>query len=185
MWSTQLARKYKLPVRTGGMLSGSKIADAQAAYECIRHDDPDHAWPAPTSCCIRPAGSRPGSPRATASSCSTPTRSRMLQHIRRRARPLRGGLAMEAIREVGPGGHYLGCAHTQRNFKTAFYTSPLADNNSYEQWEAEGATRRQPPRHRARPASARELRAAAARPRHRRGAPRLHRSAASPRCPTE
>ena len=45
---------------------------------------------------------------------------------------------MEAVREVGPGGHYLGCAHTQRNFKTAFYTSPLADNNSYEQWEAEG-----------------------------------------------
>ena len=35
--------------------------------------------------------------------------------------------------------HYLGCAHTQRNFKTAFYTSQLADNNSYEQWEAEGA----------------------------------------------
>ncbi|HEY2892142.1 MAG TPA: trimethylamine methyltransferase family protein, partial [Dongiaceae bacterium] len=43
-----------------------------------------------------------------------------------------------AIREVGPGGHYLGCAHTQRNFKTAFYTSQLADNNSFEQWEAEG-----------------------------------------------
>lgn len=46
---------------------------------------------------------------------------------------------MEAVREVGPGGHYLGCAHTQRNFKTAFYTSQIADNNSYEQWEAEGA----------------------------------------------
>ena len=45
---------------------------------------------------------------------------------------------MEAIREVGPGGHYLGCAHTQRNFKTAFYTSQIADNNSFEQWEAEG-----------------------------------------------
>jgi len=46
--------------------------------------------------------------------------------------------AMEAIREVGPGCHYLGCAHTQRNFKTAFYTSQIADNNSFEQWEAEG-----------------------------------------------
>ena len=43
------------------------------------------------------------------------------------------------MREVGPGGHYLGCAHTQRNFKTAFYTSNIADNNSFEQWEAEGA----------------------------------------------
>ena len=47
--------------------------------------------------------------------------------------------ALDAIREVGPGGHFLGCAHTQANFETAFYRSPLADNNSVEQWEAEGA----------------------------------------------
>ena len=48
------------------------------------------------------------------------------------------GQAMDAIREVGPGSHYLGCAHTQANFETAFYRSTIADNNSYEQWEAEG-----------------------------------------------
>jgi trimethylamine--corrinoid protein Co-methyltransferase len=46
---------------------------------------------------------------------------------------------MDAIREVGPGSHFLGCAHTQANFQTAFYRSSIADNNSYEQWEAEGA----------------------------------------------
>ncbi len=46
--------------------------------------------------------------------------------------------ALDAIREVGPGSHYLGCAHTQSNFQTAFYRSPLADNNSFEQWEIEG-----------------------------------------------
>jgi trimethylamine--corrinoid protein Co-methyltransferase len=51
------------------------------------------------------------------------------------------GQALDAMREVGPGSHYLGCAHTQANFQTAFYRSPLADNNSYEQWEAEGARR--------------------------------------------
>ncbi len=45
---------------------------------------------------------------------------------------------MDAIREVGPGAHFLGCAHTQRNFKTAFYRSPITDNNSYEQWQSEG-----------------------------------------------
>jgi trimethylamine--corrinoid protein Co-methyltransferase len=45
---------------------------------------------------------------------------------------------MDAIREVGPGGHYLGCAHTQANFKTAFWRSNIADNNSFEQWQAEG-----------------------------------------------
>ena len=50
------------------------------------------------------------------------------------------GQAMDAIREVGPGKHFLGCAHTQANFETAFYRSPLMDNNSFEQWEAEGSS---------------------------------------------
>jgi trimethylamine--corrinoid protein Co-methyltransferase len=48
------------------------------------------------------------------------------------------GQALDAIREVGPGSHYLGCAHTQANFEDAFYRSPLADNNSFEQWDSEG-----------------------------------------------
>jgi len=48
------------------------------------------------------------------------------------------GQALDAIREVGPGKHFLGCAHTLANFETAFYRSPLADNNSFEQWDAEG-----------------------------------------------
>jgi trimethylamine--corrinoid protein Co-methyltransferase len=49
------------------------------------------------------------------------------------------GQAMDAIREVGPGKHFLGCAHTQANFESAFYRSPITDNNSFEQWEAEGS----------------------------------------------
>ena len=49
------------------------------------------------------------------------------------------GQAMDAIREVGPGGHYLGCAHTQANFETAFYRSNVADYNSFEQWSSEGS----------------------------------------------
>ena len=49
------------------------------------------------------------------------------------------GQAMDAIREVGPGKHFLGCSHTQANFETAFYRSPITDNNSFEQWEAEGS----------------------------------------------
>ena len=60
-------------------------------------------------------------------------------HAARRRGPLRERPgAVSAIREVGPGKHFLGCAHTLANFETAFYRSPLADNNSYEQWEAEG-----------------------------------------------
>jgi trimethylamine--corrinoid protein Co-methyltransferase len=48
-------------------------------------------------------------------------------------------LAIEAIREVGPGAHFLGSAHTQANFLSAFFRPATADSNSYEQWEAEGA----------------------------------------------
>ena len=49
------------------------------------------------------------------------------------------GQALAAIREVGPGSHFLGCAHTQANFETAFWRSGLADNNSFEQWRDDGS----------------------------------------------
>jgi trimethylamine---corrinoid protein Co-methyltransferase len=44
-----------------------------------------------------------------------------------------------AIIANGPGQHFLGTAHTLANFETAFYRSNVADNNSFEQWESEGA----------------------------------------------
>ncbi len=47
--------------------------------------------------------------------------------------------AMEAIREVGPASHFLGAAHTQSNFESAFYRPKVADASSFEQWEADGA----------------------------------------------
>ncbi len=47
--------------------------------------------------------------------------------------------AMGAIFEVGPGGHYLGCEHTQANFKEAFWRTDLLDYKPYETWEEEGA----------------------------------------------
>jgi len=47
--------------------------------------------------------------------------------------------AMDAIREVGPGGHYLGCAHTQAHFKDAFWRSDLFDYKPFETWHEEGA----------------------------------------------
>jgi len=49
------------------------------------------------------------------------------------------GQAMEAIRETGPGQHYLGTAHTLANFETAFWRPATADSNSFEQWESEGS----------------------------------------------
>jgi trimethylamine--corrinoid protein Co-methyltransferase len=46
---------------------------------------------------------------------------------------------MDAIREVGPGSHFLGCSHTLANFETAFYQSTIADYSSFEQWSSEGS----------------------------------------------
>ena len=47
--------------------------------------------------------------------------------------------ALQAVRDVGPGGHYLGHPHTLENFERAFFMPKLFDNNSIEQWQAEGA----------------------------------------------
>jgi trimethylamine--corrinoid protein Co-methyltransferase len=47
--------------------------------------------------------------------------------------------AMDAIREVGPGGHYLGCAHTQAHFKDAFWRTGLLDYKPFETWADEGS----------------------------------------------
>lgn len=44
-----------------------------------------------------------------------------------------------AVSDVGPGGHYLGHPHTLENFQRAFFMPEMFDNNSIEQWQAEGS----------------------------------------------
>jgi trimethylamine--corrinoid protein Co-methyltransferase len=46
---------------------------------------------------------------------------------------------MSAFHEIGPGKHFLGSQHTLANYETAFYDFELADNNSFEQWSADGS----------------------------------------------
>ena len=46
--------------------------------------------------------------------------------------------AMNAIAETGPGQHFLGSDHTRLNFMSALFRPLTADNNSFEQWQAEG-----------------------------------------------
>jgi trimethylamine--corrinoid protein Co-methyltransferase len=48
-------------------------------------------------------------------------------------------IAFEAIKEVGPGGHFFGCAHTQERYETAFYSPFLSDWSNFENWEANGS----------------------------------------------
>ncbi len=47
-------------------------------------------------------------------------------------------LAMSAFREVGPGHHFFGCAHTMAHYETAFWDSDLADNRPWETWDEDG-----------------------------------------------
>ena len=48
-------------------------------------------------------------------------------------------LALDAIREVGPGAHFLASAHTHANFETAFFQPKNADANAYEHWLEAGS----------------------------------------------
>ena len=48
--------------------------------------------------------------------------------------------ARDAYSEVEPGGHFLGCSHTMRNYKTAFYEPALSDNQNVESWEETGCS---------------------------------------------
>jgi len=47
--------------------------------------------------------------------------------------------ALKAVEDIGPGGHYLGHDHTRKKFQSAFFMPELFDNNSIEQWVAEGS----------------------------------------------
>ena len=49
------------------------------------------------------------------------------------------GMALDALKQVGPGQHFLGSEHTQSNFETAFWRSSIADYTTYEQWSSIGS----------------------------------------------
>jgi len=48
-------------------------------------------------------------------------------------------LALEAIAEVGPGGHFFGCAHTMARYRTAFYAPLVSDWRNFGQWTEAGS----------------------------------------------
>ncbi len=133
----QLARRLGVPFRTGGSLCASKVPDAQAAYESAQTLLPTML--AGTNFVLHGAGWLEG---GLASGYEKfvmdADQLGMMQVLAGNIDLSENGQALSAIREVGPGSHYLGCAHTQANFETAFYRSSIADNNSFEQWEAEG-----------------------------------------------
>src|SRR5213082_735823 len=133
-----LARRLGVPFRSGGALCASKISDAQAAYESANTLTPTCL--AGVNFVLHTDGWLEGGLSMGYEKFMMDVDQAGMMHTLLEGVDLSdNGQALDAIREVGPGKHFLGCAHTQANFQTAFYRSPLADNNSFEQWEAEGA----------------------------------------------
>ena len=132
-----LARRLGVPFRSGGGLCASKIPDAQAAYESAQTMLPTCL--AGTNFVLHAAGWLEGGlAMGYEKFMMDVDQAGMYQTMLGGIDVSESGQAMDAIREVGPGKHFLGCAHTQANFETAFFPSQLSDNNSYEQWLAEG-----------------------------------------------
>ena len=134
----QLVRRLGLPYRSGGAFCGSKLPDAQAAYESA--NSLNMALLAGVNFMLHACGWLEGGLVSSyekfvmdADQLGT------LHHLAQGIHMDQNGQAMDAIREVGPGGHYLGCEHTQANFKSAFWRSDLFDYKPFETWAEDGA----------------------------------------------
>lgn len=134
----QLARRLGLPYRSAGSFCGSKLPDAQAAYETA--NSLNMGLLSGVNFMLHACGWLEGGLVSSfekfvmdADQLGT------LHHLARGVQVDADAQALDAIREVGPGGHYLGCDHTQRNFKSAFWKSDLLDYKPFETWEDEGA----------------------------------------------
>lgn len=132
-----LARRLGVPFRSGGNLTASKVPDAQAAYESAMTMYP--ALLAGTNFVLHSAGWLEGGlvagyEKFVLDDDQLGAAGPLVSGIDMSD----NGLAVDTLLETGPGQHYLGTAHTLENFTTAFWTSDVGHNDSYEQWHEEG-----------------------------------------------
>jgi trimethylamine--corrinoid protein Co-methyltransferase len=133
----QIVRRLGLPYRSAGSFCGSKLPDAQAGYETA--NSLNVGLLAGVNFMLHAAGWLEGGLVASLEKfVMDADQLGTLHHLARGIDVSENGQAMDAIREVGPGGHYLGCAHTQANFKDAFWRTDLLDYKPYETWAEEG-----------------------------------------------
>ena len=136
--TAQLARRLGLPCRSGGSLCSAKIADAQAGYESAHTLLPTLL--AGVHLVTHAAGwLEAGLVAGYEKFVMDIDQLAMMQSLAAGMDLSERGQALDAIREVGPGSHFLGCSHTLANFETAFYQSTIADYSSFEQWSSEGS----------------------------------------------
>ncbi|HLW25343.1 MAG TPA: trimethylamine methyltransferase family protein [Steroidobacteraceae bacterium] len=134
----QLARRLGVPLRCGGNLCASKLPDAQAAYESA-----SSLWPAfmaGANFILHAAGWLEAGLVMSYEKFVMDAEQCGAFHVIGDGLKLdANGFALDAFEEVGPGSHFLGSAHTLRNYETAFFDFELSDNNSFEQWSQEGS----------------------------------------------
>jgi trimethylamine--corrinoid protein Co-methyltransferase len=136
--AANLARRLGVPFRSGGALTASKIPDAQAATESTNTIVATGL--AGVNFALHSAGWVEGGLTMSYEKFMLDVdQLGMVQTFLNGVDLSENGQGMDALRETGPGKHFLGSTHTQNNFENAFYRSTVADNNSFEQWESEGS----------------------------------------------
>ena len=133
----QLARRYNLPYRTSNACAANAV-DAQAAYESVFS-----LWGVTMgggNMIMHAAGWMEGG--LVASFEKFVLDCDLLQMVQEFLEPLEmseDALGVEAMREVGPGGHFFGAAHTLARYTSAFYAPMISDWRNFQQWQAAGA----------------------------------------------
>jgi len=133
----QLARRYRLPWRSSNA-TASSVVDAQAAYESEMS-----VWGSilgGVNLLYQGAGWLEGG--LTASFEKLIVDAEILQMMAEVLVPFpvdEASLAVDAIAEVGAGGHFFGSAHTLERYETAFYRPLLSDWRNFETWQDDGA----------------------------------------------
>nr|WP_051264078.1 trimethylamine methyltransferase family protein [Rhizobium leucaenae] len=135
----QLARRLKLPLRCAGNFSNSKLPDGQAMQEGLM--SMLSAIHCGANFILHSAGFLDGLLSMSyekfvmdADLCGA------LHSYLAGVTVDDNTLAFDAFEEVGPGSHFLGSAHTMRNYQTAFWQTTLSDNEPFEKWSEEGGS---------------------------------------------
>jgi trimethylamine--corrinoid protein Co-methyltransferase len=132
----QLARRYNVPYRTSNTCAANAV-DAQAAYESVFS-----LWGLTMgggNFIMHGAGWLEGG--LVASFEKFVLDCDLIQMVMEFLQPIEmtdDALGVEAIREVGPGGHFFGAQHTLARYSNAFYTPIISDWRNNQQWLAAG-----------------------------------------------
>ncbi|MDJ0711490.1 MAG: trimethylamine methyltransferase family protein [Woeseiaceae bacterium] len=135
--SGQIARHLGLPYRSSNTTM-SNCNDAQAAYESQMS-----LWGSVMGgahLINHAAGWLEGG--LTASFEKLIIDAEMLQMLAETLRPIGlsdDELALDAIREVGPGGHHFGTEHTLARYASAFYAPLISSRENFERWQEAGS----------------------------------------------